>query len=96
MLLGPSNNLSFGIAVFGPDTELAKHIAEAISSNGSGGSVSAGFITNDPTVGAIRIGPQNMGPHDATILVGVKMPDRNTINELNRITPAAKPMPANK
>jgi hypothetical protein len=88
MLIGPTNDFTFGIVVFGPDSELAKKIADAIGKNG--GPIGAGFMGRDPTAGAMHFGFQNTRAHEVTILVGVK-PDQNTIKELNRITPAAKP-----
>lgn len=83
--------LVMGIQVFGPDSELAKNIAEAIGSSGK--PVAVSFVASDPTAGAQRIEtPNSLLPHAATVLVGLKMPDADTIKELNRITPAAKPL----
>ena len=82
--------LVFGINVFGPDAELAKKIAEAIGSSGK--PVAVGFVTNDPTADTMRFETANSRlPHEATVLVGLKMPDPNTISELNRVMPATKP-----
>src|ERR1700722_1878621 len=82
--------VAFGVQVFGSDTELAKKIAEAIGSSGK--TVAVSFVTNDPTGGAMRVETANSRlPHDATIFVGLKMPDADTIDELKRITPATKP-----
>jgi hypothetical protein len=82
--------ISFGISVFGSDSELAKKIAGAIS--GNGGPISAGFERSDPTAGEMRfVTPNSRLPHEATMLVGYKLPDRDIIKELNRIMPATKP-----
>jgi hypothetical protein len=79
----------FGISVFGSDSELAKKIAWSIGSNG--GPIGAGFLGYDPTTRAMRAEtPNSLRPHEATILVGLKLPDRNTINELDRILPTTK------
>jgi hypothetical protein len=81
---------SWGISTFGSDSELAKKIADAISRNG--GPITAGFSTTDLTAGTTRLETANSRlPHEATVLVGPKMLDPETVKELNRITPAASP-----
>ena len=83
--------LVFGINVFGSDSELARKIAEAIGSSGK--PVAVGFVPTDPTSGTMRVETANSRlPHEATVLVGLKMPDPNTVNELKRImSPTPKP-----
>jgi len=85
--------LVLGIDVFGPDSELAKEIANAIGS--SGRPIAVGFVGTDPTAGATRIEtPNSILPHEATVLVGLKPFDPNTLNELKRMMIATpKPNP---
>lgn len=81
--------LVMGIQVFGSDSELAKKIAEAIGSSGK--PVAVSFTAFDPTVGAVRFETANSRlPHEATVLVGLKPPDTDTVKELNRIMPTTK------
>jgi hypothetical protein len=90
MLITPTETLIFGISVFGSDSELAKEIAVAIGSSGK--PVAVSFVKSDPTAGTMHFGSQNARTHEVTILVGLKPPDHDTVNELNRITrPTVKP-----
>lgn len=82
---------SWGISIFGSDSELAKKIADAISRNG--GPITAGFLKSDPIANAPRFETANSRlPHEVTVLIGPKMLDPDTVKEMNRITPAANPI----
>ena len=82
--------LVFGIHVFGSDSELAKKIAAAIGSSGK--PIAVGFSSTDPTAFAMRIETSNsLLEHEATVLVGLKPFDPNTVNELKRIMTATNP-----
>lgn len=83
MSITPRSTYVFGINVFGSDAELAKDIANAIGS--SGGPIAVSFVENDPTAGAKEIEYGAPAPQ-ATILVGLKPPDKGTIEELTETT----------
>ena len=73
-----------GIQVFGTNPELAKKIAGAIGSSGK--RVAVSFVGTDPTAGTMRVETVNSRlQHEATVLVGLKPFDANTVNELMRI-----------
>lgn len=82
--------LIMGIQVFGSNSELAKEIANAIGSSGK--PVAISFVGTDPTSGAMRVEtPNSRIAHEATVLVGLKPFDPDTVTELKRIMgPTAK------
>jgi hypothetical protein len=84
MSVMPVGTLIMGISVFGSDSELAKDIANAIGSSGS--PIAVSFSETDPTAGAIKFEYGESAPQ-ATILVGVKPPDKDTVDELVRTMP---------
>ena len=85
------STLVFGISVFGSDSELAKGIANAIGSSGK--PVAVSFVGTDPIAGAMRVEtPNSLLPHEATILVGLKPYDQDTVNEIKRIMQPTTPV----
>ena len=84
MSITPVATLVFGIQVFGSDSELAKKIADAIGSSGS--PIAVSFVNSDPTAGAMRF-EYGAPPPSATVLVGIKPPDKRTIAELLKMMP---------
>lgn len=84
MSVRPTGTFIMGINVFGSDSKLAREIANAIGSSGS--PVAVSFVETDPTAGAIKIEYSAPVPQ-VTILVGLKPPDKDTIDELKRTMP---------
>jgi hypothetical protein len=82
MSVTPSQTIIFGIDVFGSDSELAKAVATAIGSSGK--PIAVSFTVTDPTTGSVRFEYPHP-PDQATILVGLKPPDADTIKELKRM-----------
>jgi hypothetical protein len=91
MTVTPMGNFTMEIAIFGTDSELAKKIAVAIGSSGK--PIAVGFDEHDPTGATMSLELGNIAlPHEVTVLVGLKMPDPNTVSELKRIiSPTPKP-----
>ena len=84
MSITPVGTLVMGINVFGSDSKLAEEIANAIASSGS--PIAVGFVETDPTAGAMKIEYGAPAPQ-ATVLIGLKPPDKETINELKMTMP---------
>jgi hypothetical protein len=81
MSIIPGGKLVMGIQVFGSDPNLAKKIADAIGSSGS--PIAVSFVETDPTAGAIKI-EYGAPARQATILVGLKPPDKDTVDALKK------------
>lgn len=87
----PLGTLVMGIQVFGSDAELAKKIADALGSSGK--PIAVSFVGADPIASAMRVEtPNSRLAHEATVLVGLKPYDRDTVNEIKRIMEPTKPV----
>lgn len=80
----PVGTFVMGINVFGSDSKLAKEIADAIGSSGS--PIAVSFVATNPIAGAITI-EYGAPPSQAIVLVGLKPPEKNTIDEIKRTMP---------